>query len=376
MLGAALIVAVGACLVAGIEFLSISPHQVTERDFIEYWAIGQQLAHGGNPYDAHAILVLEQSTELDGAQLRVSLSPPAVLWPMLPLGWMNARTGFVFWSLLLLGSLSIANWLMWRLNGRPDNLLHLLGYVYAPAVVCLIAGQISIFLLLGVVLFLAWHKTRPALAGATLLPCLLKPHLFLVVGAVLVIWIVQRKAWRVAAGFAAATIASCAVSLVFDSHIWQQYFAMMHQARVVDWAIPSLGVLLRRLIAPEAAWLQFVPAVAGGIWAVVYYWLRRDRWEWAADGLALLFVTVVCAPYAFFNDECLLLPLVLTGLYQATRSGRSWVPIALINAAVLVEVFGQVNINSPWYLWTPFAWFGWYVYATHDRAIEHEQTGQ
>lgn len=82
MLGAALIVAVGACLVAGIEFLSISPHQVTERDFIEYWAIGQQLAHGGNPYDAHAILVLEQSAELDGAQLRVSLSPPAVLWPM------------------------------------------------------------------------------------------------------------------------------------------------------------------------------------------------------------------------------------------------------------------------------------------------------
>ena len=44
---------------------------------------------------------------------------------------------------------------------------------------CLQAGQISIVFLFGVVLFLLFYESRPWLAGAALVPCALKPHLFL-----------------------------------------------------------------------------------------------------------------------------------------------------------------------------------------------------
>ncbi|HTW62148.1 MAG TPA: hypothetical protein VMD55_10115, partial [Terracidiphilus sp.] len=64
------------------------------------------------------------------------------------------------------------------------------------------------------------------------------------------------------------------------------------------------------------------------------------------------------------TDECILLPFVLAGLYAAAEAKRSFVPIALIDAAALVEVYAQVNIISPWYLWTVPAWVGWYLYAT------------
>ncbi|HEY9125897.1 MAG TPA: glycosyltransferase 87 family protein, partial [Acidobacteriaceae bacterium] len=159
-------IAVGALFVGAVEYLSTSSEQTTERDFIQYWVIGQQLAHGANPYDAPAIVALEHSVGLAGPEPRISLSPPVVLWPMLPLGLFGPRVGFAAWSLLLLGCLSVINWLLWRLNGRPDSLLHLVGYAFAPAIVCVMSGQLSIFLLLGIVLFLTWHESRPLLAGA------------------------------------------------------------------------------------------------------------------------------------------------------------------------------------------------------------------
>jgi hypothetical protein len=43
------------------------------------------------------------------------------------------------------------------------------------------------------------------------------------------------------------------------------------------------------------------------------------------------------------------------------------VPLALIDAAAIIEVYAQVNIISPYYLWTVPAWVGWYLYATGKR---------
>ncbi len=359
----ALMIAAGACFVAAVEYASTTSAQTTERDFIQYWVIGRQLVNGVNPYDAPAIFALERSAGLTAPEPRISLSPPIVLWPMLPLGLLGTRAGFVAWSLLLLGCLSVINWLLWRLNNRPDNLLHLFGYAFAPAIVCLMSGQLSIFLLLGIVLFLTWRESHPLLAGAALLPCALKPHLFLVFAVVLLAWIVYRRAFRILFGALAALIASSAVTLCIDSHAWAQYFDMMNHTRILQVFIPTYGEALRFLIDRNATGLQFLPAALGSLCALGYFWTRRDRWQWMDQGLMLLFVSDVCAPYGYFTDECILLPFVLAGLYRAIESGRSWIPLAIINAAALIEVYAQVNIISPWYLWTAPAWLGWYLYA-------------
>ena len=354
----------GAAFVAGVEYATQTDEQATEQDFIEFWAIGQQLVHGANPYDVPAIVQLERNAGLGANQPRISLSPPAVLFPMLPLGLMRPKTGRIAWFLGTMGCLSLSLWLLWRLHGRPDNRLHLLGFAFAPVIVCLISGQLSIFLLTGIVLFLSLHKTRPILAGAALLPCALKPHLFLVFALVLLLWVFYRRAFRVLSGFAAALLLSCGLTFCFDAHAWAQYFAMMGETRVMQSFIPTFGVALRFLIDRNAVGLQFVPLAAGCLWALWYFWTRRRRWDWMSQGLILLVVSDVCAPYGYFTDECILLPFVLAGLYAAAEAKRSFVPIALIDAAALVEVYAQVNIISPWYLWTAPAWVGWYVYAT------------
>ncbi|MFZ0301994.1 MAG: glycosyltransferase family 87 protein [Terracidiphilus sp.] len=367
VVAAALIIAFGAVLVGAIEYATITDQKTTKRDYIQYWVIGQRLSHGENPYDIAAIVQLEEKAGLGSEQPHISLSPPVVIFPMLWLALVGPKTGYILWWLLIMGCLSVALWLLWRLNGRPDSRIHLFGYAFAPVIVCLIAGQLSIFLLLGIVLFFSLHRTRPTLAGASLLPCMLKPQLFLVFAFVLLVWIVARKAYRVLLGFAAALAASCAIPLLFDAHVWQQYFSMMTSIRIMQVFIPTFGVALRFLIDRNAVGLQFIPAVFGCAWGFWYFRRHRDDWDWMQHGLVVVLVSDVCAPYGFFTDECILLPFILAGLYRATRLQRSVLVLAVLNVAALIEVFNDVNIISPWYLWTVPAWVTWYWYSTRRR---------
>lgn len=364
VLAAALIIAAGVGFVAGAEILGLSDKKATERDFIEYWAVGQQLIHGANPYDVPAIQQLELTAGLGDRPVRVSLSPPVASFLVVPLGLVTPKTGLILWSFVLIACLSVSIGILWILNGRPDSRWHLFGYAFAPVITCQMAGQISIFLLLGIVLFLYFHESRPSLAGASLLPCALKPHLFLLFAIVLLLWIVHRRAYRILGGFFAVLLVSCGFTLCCDIHVWSQYQQMMRETNILQLFIPTFGVALRFLINRHAVGLQFIPAAVGCGWALWYFWTRRNRWNWMDQGLLLLLVSAACAPYGFFTDECILLPYVLAGLYRAEESRRSFLPLALFNGVALIEIFGGVDINSPYYLWSTPAWLAWYLFAS------------
>jgi len=368
--GASCIVFAGFCLVASILFFGLSNKSAANRDFIEYWAAGQQLIHGANPYDGAAILRIERAVGFDGNKPKITFSPPVAFFLALPLGFVSAKTGLVLWSLALLAGVSLSIWILWLLHGRPDSRYHLLGYLFAPVLACQMAGQLGTFLLLGVVLFLYFHKSRPYLAGAALLLCALKPHLFLPFAIVLLLWAIDRKTYRILAGFAATLLASCALTLSFDSSVWSQYSRMMSATGVLHAFVPTLSVVLRFLVDRNAVWLQFLPEAGGCLWAIWYFWTRRDRWGWADQGLLLLLVSAVCTPYAWFSDEAMLLPAVLAGVYRVVESGRSIMPLGVIGGAALIEVLAEVKMTSPFYLWTVPAWLAWYLYAFRPTATQ------
>lgn len=368
MLAAGLIVAACALFVLGLYASFLSNRDATQRDFIEYWAAGQQLVHRANPYDPVGIMRLERGMGLKDRQPKVSLSPPTFLFLTLPLGLVGPKAGLILWLAILYSSLSVSIWLIWILNGRPSNGLQLCGYFFAPAVACLMAGQIGIFLLLGVTLFLYFYRTNPYLAGAALLPCTFKPHLFLPFAIVLALWIVHRKTYPVLAGFCTAVVVSMIPAVWLSGHVWSQYSRLMSEVEVVHEFVPTLSVALRFMLDRNALWLQFAPETAACLWAVWFYWTRRSTWNWMDRGLLVLLVSAVCTPYAWFSDEAMLLPAVLAGVYRATRFGRSLLPIGLLGAAALVEITILGHMASPYYLWTSPGWLFWYLYATRSRA--------
>ncbi len=366
VLAASLIVLAGAAAVFAVFFLNIDNKYAANRDFISYWAAGNLLVHGQNPYGFQAVKAQEVAVGLDPADpIFMMRNPPDAFFLALPLGFTQPRTGLVLWLFVMIGILLATSVMIWRLNGNPDSRVHLLGLAFAPVLTCLMSGQVGIVLLLGVVLFLYLSRERPFLAGASLLFCAIKPHLFGPLGVVLLVsCAVSKKSYRILAGFGVAMAASCALAYVLDPHAWSQYSQMMHAGGALSEPIPALSPTLRLLIAPHAIWLQFVPEIAACAWAVWYFWSRRSSWDWVDQGLVVLLVGVMCTPYGWFTDEALVLPAVLTGVYRGTAAHRSVWPVAVFAGAALAELMLSVPINTRFYLWTTPMWLCWYLYAT------------
>jgi hypothetical protein len=334
------------------------------RDFVVYWATGQQLVHHANPYDGEAMMRVERAAGLPvGYGVLFMRNPPWGLPIAYPLGLIGTKVGTLLWSLVLLACLFGSVRMFWQMHGRPRNLLNFLGLSFAPALVCLIVGQTSLFALLGLVLFLRLHRIRPFLAGMSLYLCALKPHLFLAFGVVLLAWVVVTGSYRVLLGAAVAMAAGCATAWWIDPTAWADYAHMMRSYGIEREFIPCWSVVLRLWVRPRAIWLQSLLPALGCGWALAYFWKRRHTWDWLKDGSPLMLVSILTAPYCWIFDQVVAIPALLHGAYT-TRSRSA---LALLAGASLLLEIGLVcgiELPSAFYLWTAPAWLAWYLFAT------------
>ena len=343
------------------------------RDFVVYWATGQQLVHHADPYNAAAMTRVERSAGLPSKYPVLFMrNPPWALPLVFPLGLVGVRIGALLWSLALLGCLLLSVRIFWILAGRPDSHLHWLGYSFAPALLCLFMGQISLFALLGLALFLRFNGTRPFVAGVSLWLCALKPHLFLPFGLALLLWIFVTRSYKLLAGAVLAMAASCAVTWCLAPSAWTSYFSMMRASTIEREFIPCLGDALRLWFEPRAIWLQYLPAAIACAWAIFYYWRRRGRWDWNTHGSLLMVVSVAAAPYCWLYDQGLVIPALLQGIC-GSRSRVLPALLALANVLLYAE-FCMVNVTSPLYLWAAPAWLAWYLFARAAAAKEETPT--
>jgi hypothetical protein len=361
---------IGLMLAFTALFLGVMPltDMAGKRDFVVYWATGQQLVHHANPYDQDAVMRIERSaglpTEAGTLYMR---NLPWSLPLALPLGLMGLRAAAILWTLALLTCLVISVRILWRMHGHTRNYLPWFGVSFAPAMLCLTMGQTSLFALLGYVLFLDLHRRRPFMAGASLSLCALKPHLFLAFGVVLLAWIVVSRSYRILAGAAVGLAASCAAASYIDSKAWIQYAQMMRTTGFVTEHVPCLSVALRLWLSPQTVAITYLPAALGCICALGYFWTRRQAWDWMKDGSLLMLVSLLTAPYSWVYDDSLAIPALLQGAYL-TRSRILLGALALASIGIVSELVCGVKISSAFYLWTAPAWLAWYLLACTPSA--------
>ena len=356
------VVAAALMLVMGVLILiyAMSANEAAQRDFICYWATGQQLVHHADPYDGQAILQIEKSIGYSASSPFFMSEPPTALFIALPLGFLSAKTGAVLWSLAIIVCLMASIRLLWILNGRPPDRLHLVGYLFPPALACLLAGDTGVFLLFGVVLFLYFHDSKPYLAGAALIVLALKPQLFLPFDLVLLLWIVAGKRFRIAIG-ALTAIGLCIIfSVLLDRSAWSHY-AQITAEQIDDQIVPTASFLFQMLLAQNHPWVQFIPTAVACAWATRRYLNSHAQWNWQNDMPVLLLISVMTSPNAWFTDEAIVLPAILYGLYQTSNAGRSLIPYCCVAGVALIEVFANVDITSGLYIWTAPAWLLWYL---------------
>ncbi len=362
---------VGLCTVAfaltavGICASMFGSAAAGTRDFVEYWASGHQLARHANPYDGNAILDLERSAGFpSGVAVLIMGNPPPALLLVLPLGFLGPTAAALLWSLLLLACLVASVRMVWIMHGCQKNQVHWLGYSFAPALSCLLSGQMTILLLLGLVLFLRLHRSRPFLAGVSLWLCLLKPHLFLPFGIVLIAWAIMTRSYKLLAGTVIALGASTAIVFSLDPLVWMHYVQMMSTERLDRMSIPCLSIMLRQGLSPNSIWLQYLPAALGCVWALAYFRKHYDHWGWMEHGSLLMLVSVLLAPYTWLFDQAILIPALLYAAYL-TRSRSLIAILALASAVIEVGILrGLPLLHSAFFLWTAPVWLAWYLYAT------------
>jgi hypothetical protein len=348
----------------------LGKNAVNARDYIEYWASGQQLVHHGDPYDGPSLLPVERAGGLpDGVDVIITPNPPTSLPLMLPLGFVSAMHGSRLWSLLLFASFVASVRMVRAMHGSPKNYLHWLGYSFAPAIVCLARGQVGLLILLGLVLFLRLYRTRPWLAGASLWLCALKPHLFLPFGVVLVAWVIASRSYKVLLGAGGAIALSAAMMTYVDHGVWTEYTRSMNAQRLDKIAMPCLSHLLRQSISPDSLWLQYVPAAVGCIWALAYFRRHKDDWDWWEHGSLVVLVSVLVAPYTWLIDQTILIPALLHAVY-VSRSRAVVAMLALASAAIQLSPFVvQELTHSVPYAWTAPAWLAIYLVATRSSSV-------
>ena len=360
-----MVIAATALFICTTDF-SKDSHGSGDRDYLQYWTAEQLLVHGGNPYDPSATWRVERAAGLFRDSPLITLSPPIAFFFDYPLGWVKPDTGLVLWMTLSFASMLISVWLLWILQGRPNNYYHLVGLIFPPTLWCFMSGQIGVFFLLELVLFLYWHKSHPFWAGAALVFCSLKPHLFIPCFLVLVLWSIHKRSLRVFAGFFTALAASSLLTLSLDRQIWSQYLRLMHQQRVMDIFLPTASVGLRFLLDRNARWIEFAPDAIACAWAVWYFWSRRQRWEWMNEGLLVLVVSVAVAPYSFYTDQTVLVPAVDDGLRRSDKSPRVLLLFIAMAGFGVVTIMTIIRLASLSYLWTAPGWLVWYLYARHS----------
>jgi hypothetical protein len=344
------------------------------RDFVVYWATGQQLVHHASPYDREAMTRIERAAKLPAMYgVGFMRNPPWGLPLTLPLGLIGVRVATLLWSLILLACLLGSVHMLWRLHGSPGNYLHWLGLSFAPALICLIAGQTALFALVGLVLFLRLHRTRPFLAGMSLWLCALKPHLFVPFGVVLLAWVIVSRSYRLLAGAAVAMAASCAAVYCVDPTAWTDYAQMMRTSGIEKEFIPCLSIVLRLRVSPQTMWLQYLPVALACVWALGYFWPRRHAWDWTKDGSLLMLVSIVLAPYCWLFDQALAIPALLQGAY-ITRSRMLLAALAVASIVLWLEAATGFKLTSALHLWTAPAWLAWYLLA--GASAKREPAGQ
>ena len=340
-----------------------------KRDFIAYWASGQLFAHKVNPYDGRAILALERAAGFTPGHPLIMRNPPTALLLVLPLGFVGPWAGELLWSALLIGCLVASVRMVWVVHGRPRDKLHLLGYSFGPALICVAAGQTGLLALLGLSCFLYFHRHRPFFAGLFLWFCLLKPHLFLPFAAVLFAWAILTRRYKILLGAALTLAVSATVAQALDAHVWAQYVQMLRWDNVDRPAIPCISIMLRRAVNPDYRWLQYLPAALGCVWALNYFRRHRAHWNWMEQGSLLTLVSLAVAPYAWITDQAILIPAMLHAAYL-TRSRSLLALFVLASAAIETGIFRRVQpFQSPLYIWTVPAWLAWYLCAVRSGGV-------
>lgn len=381
LLTLAALAASGALLAGQVRQLLADPTVWPPDDFVEYWAAAELTLNGQNPFDPDLLLPLQRHAGRDTDEAIMMWNPPWALPAVLPLGVLPARAAQLLWLLVHLVALWFCAERLWLMCGGARERRWVgwaAAFLFLPSVFALSSGQISIFLLLGAVLFLECERRGwQYLAGAATVLVAIKPHLAYLLWVGLAVDAVARGRWKVLVGGALTGLACAALPLMWNPQVWHQYADAMGNRPPAQWISPTFGTVLRMAFGTEHFRLQFVSVALGFAWFAWYRWAKRADWDWTDQLPLVLAVAFATAPYgAWPFDMVLLLPAVVRLLLASAAAaderpgwaagGPRFTIAGLLAVNLGCLVLNLFRAGSFWFIWVSPAVL--LLYGLHARA--------
>jgi hypothetical protein len=318
---------------AGPIFAQALPvaERATTRDFVEYWAAARLLVQGGNPYSPDQLLVLQRTAGWRDVQPLIMWNPPWALPFVAPFGLLSFTTGQFLWLVLHVCLILISAQLLWRIystSGQSFRLAWLVALTFVPAGWVLIIGQITPLVPAGLAWFLYSERRQNYWAmSASLAVLSIKPHLLYLFWIVFLLWIFEKRPWRLIFAAALTGLGAVLLPVLFDTRIYSEYLALYGITEIpkpLDWPAPTLRNVIRIFFGVDQTWLQFTPTVMAAAWSI-YHWERhKHQWRWHEQLPLLTMVSVTSSIFVWTYDHVVLLPAILEAAAWMSRKPHSW----------------------------------------------------
>ncbi len=299
------------CLPLAAKTLMLSfSHTGAFCDFTQYWSTGRLFFAHQNPYAIEPLVALQRPLGWPEARPIVAPNPPWSIPLFAAAGILPFAEARELWRILSLVILLGAAWLLWDYFGgaaRTRWISLVLALTFLPFGITERIGQITPLILAGLVAFLLLLRSeRWVAAGILLLPALgVKPHLFCLVAAAILLWAIQERRWALLGGAVGSTGAACAAVALVDPAAFHYPKALLGHAMAENCGV---GGALRIAFHTQHVWVQYLPCAAGAIW-FTWYWLQhREHWEWSEHLPLLLLVSIASSPYGWASDYIIALP--------------------------------------------------------------------
>ncbi len=398
----------------------ISLYQQVPNDFLAFWSAFQVFAEGGDPYDLALLEEVQKQVHpaFEGAQF--FLSPPWLLVlfaPIFSLDFFTAKDAFFAlscFSFVGIGYFSTGLFSS-KFDSRSGRAL-CAGTV--TAAICLLFGQLTLFVGLAVLGFIYSIEKRHDLSCGLWMPAiLLKPHLSILVLAATGLLVVFQRRQKIAISILISMGSFALLPVLQRATVYVDWFGARKLAESnVSATLPSvlsfllqphltcllLGTVLgyfvlRSYKSPVVALIATLSFVAGPIFllsrtefgadimgqvqympialavVIICYRLRNelDTFSLLDYSPALITASLIFAPYAWFYDFVLLLPVAV--YIVSSRRGPALLLFSAINLLAGVQLLLHPNLAA--LFWYPFFVAALFLLRPLNSMIEEKTNG-
>lgn len=359
---------VAAVVVTAVRFRDLyeNPNILRPFDYMEYWSAGCAMLNGQNPYDGEVLYPLQKQIGTNRDEPTMMWNPPWTLPMAMTVGAVHWRMGQLVWFAANLACVLLSAVTLWRLYGGEQRYAWVaiaVAVLYAPTPFLLLLGQISGFMLLGLVGFL-WcvRADRYALAGVLASLTAIKPHLLVPFAVVLVLESLRGKpVWKSIVAGGLVLIIEAIIPLAWNPQVWSQYreatgtgSSSAHHT-IHDWHHPTLGSELRWALPGQPFAAMFIPLAVAMPFVVGYWFRRREEWNWNTEMPRLVLISLIFTPYGAwaFDLVLLLVPVIQAtiGILADSRRLLWWVfgiVFLMLNVLAISTVSEAYSIANPW----------------------------